>query len=235
MLHGLTASYEIELAPLGAHLQAHDFCTFAPFYGGFPFLPLIGGLKSADSSSKEIAKYITMVKEKTGADKVDIIGHSEGAFMTLYVPKFFPEISSIAQRLVAIAPPTRGSTVAGWYTLLGPGFTSLAKLIRPFCAFCSDDEPNSKPVLALNKGPIVQQGNTLTVIASRNDESITPTTTAFVHEDGVTNIYVQDYCPADFTGHIGEGYDPNVAELVRNSLEDQIGRHFKCEYIQLPI
>lgn len=236
LLHGLTGSYETELLPLGSFLQNRGFCVFAPFYGGFPFIPLLGGLKSVETSAQEVADYIAMVRERTGAAKVDIVGHSEGALLTLYVPKFFDNISKMAHRLVAIAPPTHGSTIAGWYTILGPAFTYLAKLIKPFCAFCSEDEPNSVPILKLNDGkPIVQPGNIATIIASRSDESITPTEAAFVHEIGVTNEYVQDYCPFDATGHIGEGYDPNIANLVLNSLEDQIGRNFTCSVFLVPI
>lgn len=237
LIHGLTGSYETELAPLGNFLQEHDFCIFSPFYGGYPFLPFVGGLRPLEESAKTVADYIAMVKDKTGASKVDLVGHSEGALLTLYIPKFFENISHMAKHLVAIAPPTHGSTVAGWYSIFGEAFTSLAKIISPICAFCSEDEPNSVPILKLNDGrPIVQPGNIATIIASRNDESITPTAAAaFVDEKGVTNEYVQDYCPLDPTGHIGEGYDQNVANLVLNSLEDQIGRKFDCSVGGFPI
>ena len=31
-----------------------------------------------------------------------------------------------------------------------------------------------------------------------------------------------DFCPLDPVGHIGEAYDPNVMELVRNALKDDV-------------
>jgi hypothetical protein len=49
---------------------------------------------------------------------------------------------------------------------------------------------------------------------------VVPTVTSFVNEPGVRNLYVQKFCPQDPVGHIGEAYDQNVMELVRNALRD---------------
>ena len=35
----------------------------------------------------------------------------------------------------------------------------------------------------------------------------------------MTNEYVQDSCPFDPVGHIGEAYDTNVWHLVENALD----------------
>jgi hypothetical protein len=74
-------------------------------------------------------------------------------------------------------------------------------------------------VATLNNGPVAQPGVTYTIITSRYDELVTPTDTAFVHEAGVSNEYVQDSCPFDPVGHIGEAYDLNVWHLVENALD----------------
>lgn len=68
----------------------------------------------------------------------------------------------------------------------------------------------------------------MTVIASKYDEMVTPTTTSFVHEEGVNNVWVQEVCPADPVGHIGEAYDLNVWNLVKNALDDEPDREFGC-------
>ena len=49
---------------------------------------------------------------QTGAAKADLVGHSEGGFQTLYVTKT-QGISDRIDKVVAIVPPTHGTTVAG--------------------------------------------------------------------------------------------------------------------------
>ncbi|MEC3977588.1 hypothetical protein [Amycolatopsis sp. H20-H5] len=52
-----------------------------------------------------------------------------------------------------------------------------------------------------------------------HDEIATPPAASFVHEPGVRNEYVQDTCPRDPVGHLGEPYDANVGQLVENALD----------------
>ncbi|GKZ29858.1 hypothetical protein AbraIFM66950_006818 [Aspergillus brasiliensis] len=234
LLHGLGATYYEDLNYLQEWLQNQGYCTYAKTYGAYEGFPFVGGLKAIADSAPEIAAYIREVKEKTGADKIDLVGHSEGAFQTLYVPKFEDGISEMLDKLVAIAPPTRGTNFAGLYDIayvLGNLSRDLIGEVLDTvgCAACDDLGPDGAAVDRLNDGEaIVQPGNSLTVIASRVDEMVTPTTTSFVHEDGVTNEWVQDTCPLDPVGHIGEAYDLNVWNLVKNALDSTPKREFVC-------
>lgn len=233
-LHGLGATFYEDLNFMQAWLQRQGYCTYASTYGDYTGFPFVGGLKSIAESASEIAAYINEVKEETGAEKVDLVGHSEGAFQSLYVPKFEDGISEIVERVVAIAPPTRGTTFIGLYNLayiLGDASRELVgKVLKLFgCPACDDLGPDGDAVDKLNDGePIVQKGIKVTVIASKYDEMVTPTTTSFVHEEGVNNVWVQDVCPADPVGHIGEAYDLNVWNLVKNALDDEPDREFGC-------
>ena len=66
------------------------------------------------------------------------------------------------------------------------------------------------------------------MLTSRVDELVTPPSTSFVHESGVVNEYVQDSCPFDPVGHIGEAYDLNVWHLIENALDPQHTTGFIC-------
>ncbi|KAI7357281.1 hypothetical protein KC336_g22150, partial [Hortaea werneckii] len=66
------------------------------------------------------------------------------------------------------------------------------------------------------------------ILASQNDEIITPPWKAFVNETGVRNIYVQDFCPEDQVGHVSEPYDLNIQELVANTLSGSKDGPKKC-------
>ncbi|EYE91921.1 esterase/lipase family protein [Aspergillus ruber CBS 135680] len=234
LLHGLGATGYEDINVLQYWLQAKDYCTFARTYGAYDGFPFLGGLKPIAESASEIAKYIQEVAEKTGADKVDVVGHSEGALQTLYVPKFHSEVVPLIDKLVAIAPPTRGTNFAGLYQLaidLGNNTKSVVDkaLDTVGCQACSELVTGGEAIKKLNDGePIVQEGNSLTVIASKHDELVTPVETSFVHEEGVSNVWVQDKCRFDVVGHIGEAYDPNVWNLVKNALDDTPERDFIC-------
>lgn len=229
-LHGILSNSHIALNFLESWLRPQGYCTFSLTYGTQGPIP-IGGVKSIEDSSHQIADFIRKVLDRTGAEKVDIIGHSEGGLLSLYVPKF----SGLAPRInkvIAIAPPTHGTTLGGVTVVeeaLGIYNTANSIFALLGCPACGELGAGAAAITKLNTGPIVQPGNEVTVIASRTDEVITPPGVASqVLEPGVHNIFVQDYCPDDHPGHLGLLIDTNVWELVRNSLEDKVGRRFKC-------
>ena len=62
-------------------LKANDFCEFDLTYGKpLSFIP-VGGITDVKVSAKVIAAFIDKVRAKTGADKVAVVGHSEGGFL----------------------------------------------------------------------------------------------------------------------------------------------------------
>lgn len=223
LLHGGFATYYEDLNFLQSQLGADGYCTFSFTYGTIANFPLVGGIGPTSQSGVQIATFIRNVQAATGASKVDIVGHSTGAFMALYVPKF-DGVAYMINRVVAIAPPTRGlgsQVIVPLATFFLPGgLTELGQIEAALGGNSSDNlSTGSTPVNALDSGPITQAGIAYTIIASKSDEIVTPTADSFVHEPGVTNEYVQDFCPYDPVGHIGEAYDTNVWHLVTNALD----------------
>ena len=232
LLHGLGANKNEDIDQIQSQLASLGYCTFSTTYGAYPGFEYVGGLRSISSSAPEIASFVRQVLAWTGAAKVDLVGHSEGGFQSLYVTKTQGIASSIA-RVVAIAPPTHGTTFGGLYDLaylLGSTSRQLvSQILTTFgCVACDELGPGGAAVVALNNGPIAQPGVAYTVITSRYDEMVTPTSTSFVNEPGVVNEYVQDFCPYDPVGHIGEAYDSNVWNLVENALDPTHAAPFAC-------
>lgn len=233
LLHGLGATYYEDLNFLQSWLQNQGYCTYSLTYGAYEGFPWVGGLKHINESAPEIASYIKEVVQKTGHAKVNLVGHSEGAFQSLYVPKF-EGVSDLIDIIVPIAPPTHATTFAGLYNLAylfgNASRDAVGNVLDAVgCGACDDLGPGGAAVERLNDGtPIVQPGNKVTIIASKYDELVTPPSTSFVHEDGVRNLWVQDTCPLDPVGHIGEAYDTNVWNLVKNALDATPNRDFVC-------
>lgn len=233
-LHGLGATYYEDLNFLQSHVAGLGYCTFSSTYGAHPGFPYAGGLRPVADSAGEIKAFIQQVLAQTGAAKVNIVGHSEGGFQSFYVTKTQGIAESVGN-VVAIAPPTHGTTFAGLYHLaylFGQAERDAvgAALATMGCPACSDLGIGGSAVATLGDGPIAQPGVAYTIITSRFDELVTPTRTSFVREPGVTNKYVQDSCPYDPVGHLNEAYDLNVWHLVENALDPANAKGFTCTF-----
>jgi pimeloyl-ACP methyl ester carboxylesterase len=221
LLHGLGGNGPGNFAYLGPYLASAGFCVFAPTYGEpAPGIP-VGGLTPIPQSATEIAAFIDRVLTATGATQADLVGHSEGGFQALYGPKFVAGEAAKVARVVALAPPTHGTTFASLVTIGDDlGVTPAADaVIAAGCPACTELTTGSALVTSLNTGWVTRPGIAYTIIASTHDELVTPYGTEFVNGQGVDNETVQDFCPLDPVGHIGLAYDPDVAELVRNALD----------------
>ncbi len=230
LLHGLGGSEDSDLGLLQQHLAGLGYCTFGLTYGTAPLppQPLVGGVAPLPDSAAQIVRFARGVLTETGARKVDLVGHSEGAFLSLYIAKtqgFAPRIG----RIVAIAPPTHGTgdPAAGLLALAGRDLIGDA-LDAAQCPACNDVTEGSPVVTTLDTGPIAQPGIAYTIVISSLDEAVSPPSSAFVPEPGVTNEYVQDSCPADPVGHVGEAFDTNVWHLVDNALDPKSAHPFPC-------
>jgi predicted esterase len=238
LLHGLGGNGPGNVGPIAMQLAAAGYCTFDLTYGEeAPGIP-VGGLIDVDQSAQQIKAFIEQVRAETGAAKVDIVGHSEGGFQSLYVPKELG-IASEVDKVVALAPPTHGTTFAGLVSVANT--LQLRQLVDQVlnefgCPACDELITGGSGVVKLDTGPIAQPGIGYTVIASRTDELVTPhqsattTETAFIDEPGVTNEYVQDTCPFDPVGHIGLAYDLDVENMIANALDPAHAGPVTCSF-----
>jgi len=234
LLHGLGATYYEDLNELESWLKGQGFCTFSLTYGAGLGYTYVGGIIAIEDSAPEIAALIQQVSESaTGAGKkVNLIGHSEGGFMALYVPKF-NKVAHLIGTIISIAPPTHGTTFFETFTaadvLNTTSRTLVATVVRLLgCQACDDLGIKGPAVEKLDNGPIVQQGNNVVIIASKHDTFVTPADNPFISEPGVTNLWVQDLCPNDPVGHIGEAYDQTVWNMVFNALGGNAGAPVQC-------
>jgi triacylglycerol esterase/lipase EstA (alpha/beta hydrolase family) len=232
LLHGLGGNGPGNYSYLGPFLAAKGYCAFTLTYGqASPAIP-VGGTVSVAQSSAEIETFIDRVRVSTGAAKVNIVGHSEGGFQSIYGPKVRGYAGKVA-KVVALAPPTHGTTFGGLvsvgdYLGLRP---LVDQVLREFgCPACDEIIVGGSAVQKLTAGPIAQPGVKYTVIASRFDALVTPHETSFIRESGVRNEFVQDSCPLDPVGHVGLAFDPTVAQLVANALDPANAHSVICGF-----
>lgn len=234
LLHGLGAPAWEHMAYQADHLAARGWCVFYKTYGKSSPLFVFGGLRPIASSAVEVAGHIDAVRAATGAAEVDLVGHSEGGFLSLYIPKVLGYGDRV-HRVFAMAPPTHGTTFAGVYGVADAlGLRAQVDLAAALfgCGACSDLVIGGPAVQVLNDGPVTVPGVGYTIVASRFDQFATPTDTSFVAEAGVDNRYVQDDCPLDPVGHFGLASDPTVAHLLTNALDPAHATPVVCSFGQ---
>lgn len=234
MLHGLSASSEVDLNTLAHNLTNEGWCVYGKTYGAHKLVPWIGGLTSMRESAKEIADYIQEVKRETKADKVDLVGHSEGGVMALYVPMTQEGIAAVVDHNVALGPAVHGAKYFGFTDLFyfgGDITRELASLALKTlgCAAC-DDMATGGDIYEdfKDSNRIVQEGNKASIIMSTFDTLVAPEVSK-VEEAGVRNIFVQDTCSEDKVGHAGLAWDKSVWGLIKNELQEDYDRGFVCD------
>jgi triacylglycerol esterase/lipase EstA (alpha/beta hydrolase family) len=220
LLHGLSSTGEQNWAIHGPAIAKAGYCAFAPTYSERLGQ---GGQASVADSAVEIEAYVDRVLATTGADRVDLVGHSLGAFLALYVTKvggYGPRVG----RVVALAPPTHGTTLLGLLALVnGLGVRGpVDQALGLACPACPDLLAGGPAVTRLEDGPVAVPGVDYTVVASRLDAVVTPSSRGFIAEPGVRNYFVQDRCPLDPVGHFGMGFDFGVTSMILNGLDPSV-------------
>jgi triacylglycerol esterase/lipase EstA (alpha/beta hydrolase family) len=205
------------LSPL---LADNGYCVFAANFGGAPG-NLLQGTGDITQSAAELASFVTQVLAATGASKVDMVGHSQGGMMPRYYLKFLGGAPKV-QTLVGLAPSNHGTTLDGLATLeteLATVLPGISSALGSACQACAQQIAGSPFMTSLNAGGDTVAGPTYTVIETRNDEIVTPYTSAFLSGPHVTDIVLQNVCPLDQTDHIGIADDTVALHLVLNALD----------------
>ena len=220
LVHGTFGNMNDNWQAASAVLANHGHCVFAFNYGGASANADFQGTGEIAASAGQLASFVTKVLAATGAAKVDVVGHSQGGMMPRYYLKFLGGAAKVST-LVGLAPSNHGTTVDGLTTLaqdLGLGGV-FNVILGSSCEACVEQEAGSAFLAQLNSGGDTEPGVTYTVIESRNDEVVTPYSSAFLAGPGVTDITVQNQCPLDQSDHLEIAYDPVAMADMLNALD----------------
>ncbi|WOX20604.1 esterase/lipase family protein [Streptomyces solicathayae] len=225
LVHGTFENRYANWAGLAPKLKRAGYCVFALDYGGAtgPFV----GTGDIAASARELAAFVDRVRAATGAAKVDLVGHSQGGMMPRHYIKFLGG-SAAVDKLVAVAPTNHGTSLWGM-GLLARAFPGGDELVGATCAACSQQITGSDFVQRLNAGSETHPDVTYTVITTWYDEVVTPYTSGYLSvAPNVTNQKVQDFCPLEFTEHLGISYNDVADRLVFNALDPAHAQRPSC-------
>jgi triacylglycerol esterase/lipase EstA (alpha/beta hydrolase family) len=220
LVNGTFANQDDNWQAASPLLANNGYCVFTFNYGGTSPSADFQGTGDIAASAGQLASFVTQVLAATGAAKVDLVGHSQGGMMPRYYLKFLGGAKYV-NTLVALAPSNHGTTLDGLTALVtafgAAGLVNSA--LNPLCTACVEQEAGSAFLTSLNAGGDTVPGVTYTVIESKDDEVVTPYTSAFLSGPDVTNITLQNQCPLDQTDHLEIAADPVALADVLNALD----------------
>jgi triacylglycerol esterase/lipase EstA (alpha/beta hydrolase family) len=219
LVHGTFGDMSDSWQALSPLLYDNGYCVYALNYGSYNGSGAFGvyGTGYIEQSASELGSFIQTVLQSTGASQVDIVGHSQGGMMPRYYIKHGG--ASYVHALIGLAPSNHGTTAGGLFTL-AKYFPGASSLLLADCPACQEQEAGSPFITDLNAGGETDPNIQYTVIESRNDEVVTPYTSAFLTPgSNVTNLTLQDQCPLDQGEHLSMPYDHIADTDVLNALD----------------
>ncbi|PYE17508.1 lipase (class 2) [Williamsia limnetica] len=240
LVHGGFASQQVNWGVYGPLLKNEGYCVYTLTYGAIPGaawpLSAIGALAPLESGAAELSSFVDRVRSSTGANKVDIVSHSQGSLTSGYYIKFLGGDATVAN-LVSLGALWQG-TGSGENTLgaLQEQFGLPNVPSIPFCPACTQAVSGEPFIEKLNSGgsPYVP-GVRYTNISTEYDELVIPYSSGQVPGPtgtDVTNIVVQQGCSMDHTAHRGLAATRRVAAFVLTALDPSSPRSAPCAVVE---
>lgn len=238
LVHGLLANETDNWQTISPLLANHGYCVFSLTYGRNPQFtspPLdeFGGLRRMQHSALVLGRFVDKVLAATGAHKVDLVGHSEGATMPDWYLKFDGGAAKVA-RYVGVAPVVHGTDAGAQQQIMtilsvfGYSSSQEEAQLAPVCAACAQFSPSSAFIRRLDAHGVAVPGPRYTQIMTRNDELVLPYTSGVIDAPNSTNIVVQDQCPLDNSDHLAIISDRVAAQDILNALDPGHARPVRC-------
>jgi triacylglycerol lipase len=226
LVHGLSASRTTNWQTMSPLLANHGYCVFALTYGVpagavFP-QDQIGGLTPMEDSARELDAFVARVRAVTGAEKIDLVGHSEGTLMPQYWLQFLGGAAQV-DRYVAVTPLYDGTLARPLPTkelaaALGVREPASA-VVGVACGSCPQFVSGSPYLDRMNALGAKVPGVAYTTIRTRYDELVVPYTSGYL--PGAADVVVQDGCPVDLSDHVSIISTRRAARLILNALDPE--------------
>lgn len=227
LVHGTGGNRSTNWQTYGPLLKNNGYCVFALTYGStlpLPYPGALGGFGDMRASARELGAFVDRVLSTTGAEEVDLVGHSQGTLMPNYYVKYLGGAAKVA-KYVSLAPVWKGTQAASLVTLFGQAFGFSSDEV-PVCVACGQFAPGSPFMAEIQAGGTAAPGVDYTNIMTRYDQLVLPYTSG--SQPGMTNIVLQDRCPLDFSEHFQIAANRNATVHVLNALDPAHPRPVPC-------
>jgi triacylglycerol esterase/lipase EstA (alpha/beta hydrolase family) len=163
-------------------------------------------------TAQDLAAFVDDVRARTGAAKVDLVGHSQGGLVARQYVKFLGGDATV-DSVVSIGAPHYGTAVANIADFFGGG--NCLGIVA-----CQQMAVGSDFVNALNDGDDTIGSVRYTNLYTSLDELVRPVDNAAL-QDGATNVRIQSQCPLRVVAHVGLALDGTVYSGIHDALAGQ--------------
>lgn len=241
LVHGTWVNQYDSFAKMAPRLADEGWCLYTFNFGkGGDKLPLEARFGTAELSKSvlELKTFTQEVLDRTSADKVDMVGWSQGGILIRSYLKDHggadvnnPEKNRV-QNVVTLGSPHHGTTLSGIALLSNLlGITERASDI--IGKGPSDQAIGSEFLRKLNDGDDTVPGVTYTSIFTLYDQITNPVTNCLLEAGpGATvhNVNVQKGCPIDFSEHLALPFTDRVIALTAQGLDPDSEYHIPCKF-----
>lgn len=160
-------------------------------------------------TAQDLSAFVADVRARTGAEKVDLVGHSQGGLVARQYVKYLGGDSTV-DSLVSLGAPHYGTAVANIAEFFGAG--NCLGIVA-----CQQMAVGSDFVNALNDGDDTIGAVRYTNLYTSLDELVRPVENAAL-QDGATNLRIQSQCPFRPVAHVGLALDGTVYSGIHDAL-----------------
>ncbi|WP_225731337.1 MULTISPECIES: triacylglycerol lipase [unclassified Nocardia] len=213
---------------LAPRLKAVGYCVFSLNYGRdatsvFGSIPGQYATGDIRASAREVGAFVERVRAATGAAKVALVGHSQGAVVSRQYVRFDGGGDRVGH-LITLVGSNHGTSYQGLVDANRVDTPqSPEHMAAPLVGVAIVQQlVGSEFLHQLNDDGETVPGIDYTAIASRLDDVSRPPEETFLHAGpGATvhNVMVQDLCPADPYLHATLPNSPTVAYIVERALD----------------
>ncbi|MET4048812.1 lipase [Rhodococcus sp. 1163] len=241
LVHGTGVDMATTWQTMAPALAGEGYCVYALDYGAVQTLldpnQVIWGLGDIPASAARLATFIDAVLARTGAPKVDIVGHSQGGTVARQYLKFNGGVDDVnssnskVENLVTLGGTNHGTNFGGieqMYLILaaaGLDQTIISEVLFGLTGLGTAGRQQligSPTLQRLNAGGEVEPGVRYTVVGTKFDKVVTPPERTFLDPRGsaeVRNMWVQDGCESNTVPHQGLTFDDRVTYIVQSALD----------------
>ena len=215
LVHGTGLNGGNSWATFGAALAAEGYCVWAPTIGAPPgpggAPGSLGGLDSlTGASAPQLAAEIDRVRALTGADRVDLVGHSQGAIVASYVTAT-ARAEAVRTVVTLGADPARSGD--------GPP-EFVTGILGVLSAETAERDAEATLAWLGEEGVPFARGVRYVAVSSDYDELTGPVTAPVVPDFvDLRVVRLQDGCEADRSGHLTVLASPRAVDLVLDALD----------------
>jgi triacylglycerol lipase len=224
LVHGTFERMAQNWKSISPFLKQEGYCVFAIDYG-------TNGLGRIGRSAQELDIFVDRLLRYTGAEKVQVVGHSQGGMMPRYWIKYLGGKGKV-EDLVGFAPSNYGTNLgnASSENSTAEDFDLPAENNpdgnNP-CYSCDQQGADSRFIKRLNAGDDTPGGGSFTQIATEDDEIIIPFRNCFLKgTERTRDVILQNYYRKNYQ------LDPTVTH--QNIYEDPVAVQFMLDALDNP-